>query len=452
MTAGQQLAAARRGRRWSREEIAARLQVSVPRIAAVENTDIGQLPSRNYLRDLVSEYALEVGLDPQQMEGRYLAELDALPLRPHDHGTGASGGTADAPPASRHESAATRGDALSQFAAESTLLYAGLTAPDPQGQQQAAVSTDAAPAAAAHDTSSSLQHAPQASRPGGEPEDDVLSSLPLRLEGVDMPPIRDRRRRSGLRYVSGAGAGLVGLAALLYLGGVDISHAGSGISRFVERLRDRLPRLPHGEGSGGVAGRSAEPAPPGDPLRTGMTPPPTPPQTQTSAAAPSSAVGRAVTNRPPATASVPPVDPPRAAPAADSDAADQPAAAPAHDVSGPWHLTNHVESTDYSQFSEMTLGFELILEQQGTRIAGHGYKSSENGMLLQSSRRTPIALEGHLQGERLVLTFIERGRARTSAGRVVLHVADDGSLRGRFTSDAARSSGSSIAIRQPSGV
>ena len=420
MTAGQQLAAARRGHRWSKEEIAARLQVSVSRIAAVENTDVGQLPSRNYLRDLVSEYAREVGLDPQQMEGCYLAELDANALVPHDHGTGVSGGTVSAPPASGDDGdAATRGVALSQFAAERT-PHAGITAPDPPGQHQAAVSAAAAPAAAARDPSTSPQPAPQAS-PGGEPEDDVLSSLPLRLEGVDTPPLQTWRRRSGFRYVAGAGAGLLGLAALVYLGGVDISHAGSGISRFVERLRDRVPRPPPADDTGGVAGRSAEHAAAGEPPRTAVAPPPTP---QTTAPAP----------------------------VAEPDAADQPVAAPAHDVSGPWHLTNRVESTDYSQFSEMTLGFELILEQQGTRIAGHGYKSSENGTPLQSSRRTPIALEGRLQGERLVLTFTERGRARTSAGRVVLHVADDGSLRGRFSSDAARSSGSSIAIRQPPGV
>ena len=100
----------------------------------------------------------------------------------------------------------------------------------------------------------------------------------------------------------------------------------------------------------------------------------------------------------------------------------------------------------------MTLGFQLTLERRGTHIVGEGYKSSENGKRLRSRRRTPIALEGRLEGERLVLNFTERGAARSSAGRLVLHVADDGSLRGRFTSDAARSSGSSIALRQPPGI
>ena len=99
----------------------------------------------------------------------------------------------------------------------------------------------------------------------------------------------------------------------------------------------------------------------------------------------------------------------------------------------------------------MTLGFRLTLKQRGTHIVGEGYKFSENGKLLQSRRRTPIALEGRIEGERLVLNFTERGAARTSAGRCVLELADDGSFRGRFTSNAAGSSGTSIAIRQRRG-
>ena len=488
MTAGQQLAFARLDRGWSLEEIAERLQVSVARIAAVENTDIGQLPSRIYLRDLVSEYAREVGLDPQQIEARYLAELDALAVRPHasllTHATGVTDGTGGVPLVSRHDgNAATPADVLSQFVAE-TELNAGLRAPEPRGQSLAPVSPDAVPAAvsrpaharpvdpaasaasapaasapiaaarsgaaaAARDKPISRQPASQTSRHGREPEDDVLSSLPLRLDGVDMPPLQHRRRRSGLRYVSGAGVGLIGMAALLYLGGVNISQPGGEFSRFVERLRDRLPRPTYADDSGGVPERSAEYPRAGEPLRTGMAPRSTP---QTTSDGHSSTAGPTVTNRESPAASAPSVDPPLVAPAAKSAVADEPEAAHAHDVSGPWHLTNRVESAEYSRFRNMTLGFRLTLEQRGTHIVGEGYKSSENGKLLRSRRRTPIALEGRLEGERLVLNFTERGAARTSAGRFVLHVADDGSLRGRFTSDAARSFGSSIAIRQPPGV
>lgn len=137
---------------------------------------------------------------------------------------------------------------------------------------------------------------------------------------------------------------------------------------------------------------------------------------------------------------------------ADAPAVNEPAASQASDLSGAWQVTNRVEAADYPGYKNTTLGFQLTLSQKGTQVVGDGYKLSENGKPLPARRRTPLSVEGHLDGERLVLNFTERGAARTSKGRFVLHRTDDGSLRGRFTSDAARSSGSSIAIRQRQGA
>ena len=199
-------------------------------------------------------------------------------------------------------------------------------------------------------------------------------------------PVRYYRSGSAVGFVAGAVVGIIGVAALLYLGGVDIYPPGAppGIA---ERQPERLPPSTPTDESG-----------------------------------------------------------------ADAPAVDEPAASQVSDLSGAWHVTNRVEAADYERYKNMTLGFHLTLRQRGTQVAGEGYKRSENGKPLQARRRTPIVVEGHLDGERLVLNFTERGAARTSAGRFVLHRAEDGSLRGRFTSDAARSSGSSIAIRARQGA
>jgi len=187
-------------------------------------------------------------------------------------------------------------------------------------------------------------------------------------------------------FAAGAAVGVIGVAALLYFGGVDIYPPGA---------------------PPGIAERQAERLPPSSPADES---------------------------------------------GADAPAAGEPAASQASDLSGAWYVTNRVESADYSRYRNMSLEFALTLRQQGTQVTGEGHKFSENGKPLQPRRRTPIAVEGHLEGNRLVLNFTERGTARTSAGRFVLHRTDDGSLRGRFTSDAARSSGSSVAIRQRQGA
>jgi hypothetical protein len=200
-------------------------------------------------------------------------------------------------------------------------------------------------------------------------------------------PVRYHRSGSAVGFVAGAAVGIIGVAALLYLGGVDIYPPGTPPA-ITERLDEQLPPSTRSDESGAGA----------------------------------------------------------------ASGVDEPVAPRASDLSGTWHVTNRVEAADYSGYKNMTLGFQLTLRQRGRQVVGDGYKLSENGKPLPARRRTPLSVEGHLDGERLVLNFTERGAARTSAGRFVLHRADDGSLRGRFTSDAARSSGSSTAVRPRQGA
>jgi hypothetical protein len=259
-------------------------------------------------------------------------------------------------------------------------------------------------------------------------------------------PVRYYRSGSALGYVAGAAAGVIGVAALVYLGRVDIFPPGLPPNT-AERQHERLPPSTRSDESGAASSASEDEPRAAEPLRHEVAPLATPdsrPGAQTSASAPP----RSDRESPDARAPV--VDAPAGAPAAESVAAEQRAAA--GDLSGAWHVTNRVEAADYSGYKNMTLGFQLTLRQRGAHVVGEGYKLSENGKPLQARRRTPIAVEGRVDGERLVLNFTERGAARTSAGRFVLHKAGDGSLRGRFTSDAARSSGSSIAIRPRQGA
>jgi hypothetical protein len=119
------------------------------------------------------------------------------------------------------------------------------------------------------------------------------------------------------------------------------------------------------------------------------------------------------------------------------------------DINGRWELRNDVESTSYQPFAGMNLGYRLNLVQDGDRIHGRGQKISENGVLLLPSRRTPIEVEGRIEGDQLVLHFTEIGSERTSRGTMRWRLGPGSTLRGRFSSDAADSAGSSVARRLP---
>lgn len=121
--------------------------------------------------------------------------------------------------------------------------------------------------------------------------------------------------------------------------------------------------------------------------------------------------------------------------------------AASNDVTGSWRLATQVESTSYTRYEGLLLGYELELEQDGDRVTGIGRKMIENGSGISSRDQTSIAISGIVDGDRLMLTFIEGGTERSSRGAFVLQRKQDGTLRGRFTTNAARSSGSAEARR-----
>jgi hypothetical protein len=119
-------------------------------------------------------------------------------------------------------------------------------------------------------------------------------------------------------------------------------------------------------------------------------------------------------------------------------------------VSGVWTLDTRIESSSYRDYKGLQLGYHLELQQDGSRVSGTGVKTVENGRRLGNASQTPIFIQGTISGERLTLTFIERGLRRTTDGKMILDVQDDGVLRGRFSSTAAQSVGL-VEARRPQG-
>lgn len=118
-------------------------------------------------------------------------------------------------------------------------------------------------------------------------------------------------------------------------------------------------------------------------------------------------------------------------------------------LAGSWTLNTKVESSSASQFAGLQLGYELRLEQKGDRITGVGRKVAENGIPINKRAQTPLSVSGTINGDRVTLNFVERGARRPSRGKFVLLLDDRDSLRGRFSSTAARSSGIVEAHRVP---
>ena len=119
------------------------------------------------------------------------------------------------------------------------------------------------------------------------------------------------------------------------------------------------------------------------------------------------------------------------------------------DLTGNWNVTNTVEQTAYQPYKNMEVGFELAINQTGNEFTGKGQKVSENGQSLSKMSRTPIVVEGSINGDKVEATFSESGATRKTSGRFVWRIdRAKGELTGTFASTAARSRGRSAATKK----
>lgn len=118
-------------------------------------------------------------------------------------------------------------------------------------------------------------------------------------------------------------------------------------------------------------------------------------------------------------------------------------------LTGNWKVTNVVQKTSFRSFKHLEVGFQLAVNHSGRQFIAEGQKVSENGRILPISRRTPIHVEGSIDGDTIEATFFEEGLVRKTSGRFVWKIHNGGAgLSGMFVSTAAKSSGKSAATKE----
>jgi hypothetical protein len=126
-----------------------------------------------------------------------------------------------------------------------------------------------------------------------------------------------------------------------------------------------------------------------------------------------------------------------------------PVPAKAPNLSGEWSMVNTIERTSYPAYTNLRIGYHLVMTQTGTEFTADGEKVSESGRLMADYERTPIHVTGSVDQSGASATFVEEGLRRRTSGRFEWTLTTDGNqLRGTFTSTAARSSGSSVVTRE----
>jgi hypothetical protein len=145
----------------------------------------------------------------------------------------------------------------------------------------------------------------------------------------------------------------------------------------------------------------------------------------------------------------PETKPSEGAPGKSNRPSPTPVPAKAPNLSGEWNMVNTIERTSYPAYTNLRIGYQLVITQTGTEFTADGEKVSENGRQMADYERTPIHVTGSVDQSGASATFVEEGLRRSTSGRFEWTLSTDGNqLRGTFTSSAAKSSGPSVATRE----
>jgi hypothetical protein len=430
MTVGAELRDARLRAGLSQQDISQRTKIQLPKIEALEADQFEHLPQGIYLDGLIRAYAAEVGLDGREVLSRFHRDYVAVP--PAEAAAEFPSETEDFP----SENEDTVADARVTKADESRSI------PPPS---EVRVNSAAAPAI------------PVAS------EDVIYPDMPL-----DTPSgILTERASAPPR----ARLGRLALPVLALLAAVALGAYISDASRpFTEREDIQTPAV-SSEASGAanassdpsalpLSGVSSAPDAAATSPASGAEQPTarvagTPPADIEGASATGTRLERAAEAPParnpkPAAKATPAGKPTSTASADTANKPSAPAPASGLPITGFWTLDTRVETSSVRDFEGLQLGYRLELQLEGNRITGRGIKTVENGKAIAAAGQTPITLVGRMDRNRLTLSFIESGTRRESTGKMILELHEDGVLRGRFSSDAARSTGT-VEGRRPEG-
>jgi len=127
----------------------------------------------------------------------------------------------------------------------------------------------------------------------------------------------------------------------------------------------------------------------------------------------------------------------------------EPMSSGTQNLSGEWNVVNTVVKTSYLPFTNLQIGYHLVINQIGTNFTAEGEKLLENGQKLPLTGRTPIHVTGSIDGEMVGATFVEEGTRRKTGGRFVWRIEAGGArLSGTFVSTAASATGTSVATKE----
>jgi uncharacterized protein YkvS len=107
---------------------------------------------------------------------------------------------------------------------------------------------------------------------------------------------------------------------------------------------------------------------------------------------------------------------------------------------GEWGMTSEIETAQLQRYQGMKMDWVLHLSQIDGKLTGTAEKISENSVKIDFKNRTTLNLQGTIEENKFILTFIEKGKRRETSGVFTGEFSND-KFQGTFSSTASDTKG-----------
>jgi hypothetical protein len=121
------------------------------------------------------------------------------------------------------------------------------------------------------------------------------------------------------------------------------------------------------------------------------------------------------------------------------------------DLNGRWRVIHRVERSGLSRYVGLEIEFDVVLTQDGDRVTGEGEKFIVGWELVSRREASRLKLEGRADGDGVHLSVLEvppSDPEREIVGEITWKVVTNDMLTGTFWVTAAKSAGTSRALRR----
>lgn len=111
-----------------------------------------------------------------------------------------------------------------------------------------------------------------------------------------------------------------------------------------------------------------------------------------------------------------------------------------NNLTGEWLMTSKIIKADLKAYIGAEVQWKMFITESNNKIQGTAEKIKINGVDVDYNQRTSLELDGIIEGNKLIINFVENGKVRKTSG-ILKSIFQEDSFSGNFSHTASSTEG-----------